>query len=484
MEKQNPKVFVSYSWSSPEHEQWVEEKLVERLFSDGIEVKFDKYDLKEGQDKYEFMEQMVKDESIKKVLMICDKKYMDKANSREGGVGTESQIISPEVYENTKQEKFIPIVSEVDKEGKPYLPTYLKSRIYIDLSDEADFENEYEKLVRNICGKPEHKKPILGNLPSYIIDDEPIKSKTSNYPKQIENALLNGKKIVNGLIQDFFDAFFESLEDNRIDTTKANMKEFDDLVVKSIERMECLRDDFVKVTTVILKYIDNFDLDKFHEFFEKFASYSYPPEGMNGSYYQIQFDNFRFLSKEIFLYFIVILINFGKYKEAGYFINSTYFYKSYNNLINTNAKAFDAHIASLEEMRNERLFSNNRYSVVSDLLSQRAKLKQISFDSICEVEYILFIVTLNKYNNQGLFGAYYPRCLVGKYYYKSELFEKIKSKRYFQKVKDLFLAEDIENFKQIINSSIKKANDYGYYRSVFLPRIESVIDLDNVATID
>ena len=33
-----------------------------------------------------------------KGLIISDKKYADKANGRDGGVGTETQIISAEVY--------------------------------------------------------------------------------------------------------------------------------------------------------------------------------------------------------------------------------------------------------------------------------------------------------------------------------------------------------------------------------------------------
>ena len=46
-----PKIFISYSWSS-------EEKVLElakRLCSDGVDVVLDKWDLKEGNDKYVFM---------------------------------------------------------------------------------------------------------------------------------------------------------------------------------------------------------------------------------------------------------------------------------------------------------------------------------------------------------------------------------------------------------------------------------------------
>ena len=94
----NKKVFISYSWAV--QERVVE--LAERLIANGIDVVLDVYDLKEGQDKYAFMEQSVNDDTIDRVLIICDKTYAEKANNREGGVGDETVIISQEVYGQVK----------------------------------------------------------------------------------------------------------------------------------------------------------------------------------------------------------------------------------------------------------------------------------------------------------------------------------------------------------------------------------------------
>jgi len=93
-DKGNPKTFISYSWSSSERVL----ELAERLMANGVEVILDKWDLKEGQDKYAFMEQCVTEPSVDRVLIICDMAYTEKANKREGGVGDETVIISPEVY--------------------------------------------------------------------------------------------------------------------------------------------------------------------------------------------------------------------------------------------------------------------------------------------------------------------------------------------------------------------------------------------------
>lgn len=178
----NKKIFISYSWTV--QERVVE--LAERLIANGIDVVLDVYDLKEGQDKYAFMEQSVNDDTIDRVLIICDKTYAEKANNREGGVGDETVIISQEVYGQVKQEKFIPIIFEVDENNKAYCPHYIKSRIYIDLSTEDDrYETEYEKLLRNIYEKPLFKKPALGSQPEWLENDTVDLSALRDTVKQI-----------------------------------------------------------------------------------------------------------------------------------------------------------------------------------------------------------------------------------------------------------------------------------------------------------
>ena len=88
-----PKLFISYSWTTPDHEAWVI-RFATELCESGVDVILDKWGLKEGHDGHAFMEKMVSDPEIKKVALICDKEYVAKANNRSGGVGTETQIIN------------------------------------------------------------------------------------------------------------------------------------------------------------------------------------------------------------------------------------------------------------------------------------------------------------------------------------------------------------------------------------------------------
>lgn len=175
------KVFISYSWA-------VQEKVIElaeRLLANGIEVILDVYDLKDGNDKYAFMEQSVNDPTVDHVLIVCDKTYTDKANNRTGGVGDETVIITPEIYGNTTQEKFIPIIVEKDEDGKAYCPNYIKSRIYVDLSNEITYESEYEKLLRDIYNKPKFRKPALGKKPEWLENENVDLSAIRDLIKQV-----------------------------------------------------------------------------------------------------------------------------------------------------------------------------------------------------------------------------------------------------------------------------------------------------------
>ncbi len=58
------RLFISYSWSTPEHEDWVL-RLATELRESGIDVILDKWNLKEGHDAFAFMEKMVSDKDVK-----------------------------------------------------------------------------------------------------------------------------------------------------------------------------------------------------------------------------------------------------------------------------------------------------------------------------------------------------------------------------------------------------------------------------------
>lgn len=122
MNELDPIVFIHYSWDNEDHKNWAL-YLADRLISDGVEIFFDRYDLKLGSNNNYFMEKISK---ANKVLLIMTPEYKKKADERLNGIGYEYQIISTEFSKNiSSNEKFIPIL----RQGKSSesIPIFLQS---------------------------------------------------------------------------------------------------------------------------------------------------------------------------------------------------------------------------------------------------------------------------------------------------------------------------------------------------------------------
>jgi hypothetical protein len=210
----NPKLFISYSWTNPDHESWVL-NLGTELRESGVDVILDKWDLKEGHDANAFMEKMVNDPDIKKVALVCDKAYAEKADGRSGGVGTETQIISTEVYAKQDQDKFVAILKERDETGKPYLPAYYRSRIYIDLSDPESYVSNFERLLRWIYDQPLFIKPEIGSAPEFLKDDsDSISLGTTVVFKRTVDAIRNDKQYSGASLKEYLSILSSGIGDN------------------------------------------------------------------------------------------------------------------------------------------------------------------------------------------------------------------------------------------------------------------------------
>lgn len=157
---ENPKVFIPYSHDSSEHKRWVSE-LGTKLRHNGVDAILDQWDLGPGDDITLFIESGLKD--CDRVLVICTDTYVSKANTGEGGVGYERQIVTAELIRNLGTNKFIPVIRQASWEEKS--PTFLATRIYIDLRDGSQFDTEFDKLLHELHQVPIIQKPLLGKSP-------------------------------------------------------------------------------------------------------------------------------------------------------------------------------------------------------------------------------------------------------------------------------------------------------------------------------
>jgi TIR domain len=389
-EKVTPKAFTSYSWTTQEHQDWILDWAT-RLRADGVDVILDLWDLKKGHDKYAFMERMVTDPNVSKVIIFSDSEYAKKADARTGGVGTESQIISREVYERVAQEKFIPVVCEFDDKG-PCLPTFLKSRIYLDFSTPDKANENYEQLLRAIFDRPLHQKPLIGRPPEYLFEESTIIPSSRPLLITFKNAILNDRGNYKGLAIRFLQDFFNKIEEFRI--VPNNKAELDDLVVTSIEQFIPFRDDFVEFVTLVCSMRDDIALyDEIADFFERTLRFQYPPKDTT-EWIDPAFDNFRFITYELFLYTIALLIKYKRFGLASVFLEKAYILpdnsvERHTSSLHKNYVAFDTDFDSFVT-RKQRL-KLDRISLEADFLKNRATLKEVSFQELMQADCVCFL---------------------------------------------------------------------------------------------
>ncbi|WP_204273572.1 toll/interleukin-1 receptor domain-containing protein [Draconibacterium mangrovi] len=161
-----PRVFLSYSHDSMEHKKWILD-LATKLRTNGIDAIIDQWELKAGDDIPSFMENNL--QSSDYILMICTEKYVEKANSGKGGVGYEKMIITSNLLQNINENKIIPIIRQ---KGTYKVPTFLKTKLYLNFSISSEFEFNYDELIRTIHQSPLFEKPEIGNNPFKEINDD------------------------------------------------------------------------------------------------------------------------------------------------------------------------------------------------------------------------------------------------------------------------------------------------------------------------
>lgn len=389
-----PIAFISYSWSSQSHCERVR-SYAERLVHDGVDIILDQWSLSEGQDKYAFMEKTVADPTVTHVLIFSDKQYAHKADERKAGVGTESQLISKEVYDKVDQKKFIPIVCERQEDGEPFLPAFLKSRIWIDFSTPEAINENWEKLIRVLYGKPIHEKPSLGSPPSFITESETRPSlPTIGKFATLRDALINARPFMEYARKDFLKSAIEYVDTLRV-REKPNVKHIDEKVLADLHSMLPIRDQLIdwfilEATPTSARQFDSL----LTSFMEQVLALKYRPAEVT-QWNEAWFDAHSLFVYELFLYLIAVLIASEKYSTVRHLLTTNYLLpdsEAERGRDFATYEEFWTHSSALRH-RNERL-KLQRLSMVADVVKERATRKDIPFRDVMQAELVIFLAAL------------------------------------------------------------------------------------------
>ncbi len=409
-EASSPKTFISYSRTDADHIKWVVE-LATELKENGVEVVLDEWHLQEGQNLHAFMEQAVNDPEVDKVIVICDEEYARKADEREGGVGTETQIISQDLYDEVDpqnpQQKFAAVVTEKDEKGNAYLPTYLRGRLYIDMSTPDLRLDNFEQLLRWLYDQPVSEEPEQGNPPEYLFQDEGVELGTRSRANRAKKMLRNGDSAARGSLREYFETYATNLERFRIDSEGLHLPP--EKVLESIDNFLPARNEAVDVFTTLATYWPGEEAGEvLHRFFEDLLPYLY---GRNPRQRQdTKADNFAFVIRELFLYAVAALLKERRFEGVDLLMSRDYYLESKRPGIETGSvhfAEFRAYVRSLEKH-----LDHGRVNKTSDLLEDRSGYNDISHDDLMQADLLLYLrAEIDRMIEEETYFRWYPDTL-------------------------------------------------------------------------
>jgi hypothetical protein len=390
-----PKVFISYSWSSPGHQarirQWAEQ-----LVNDGVDVVLDIWDLKEGDDKYVFMEKMVTDETVTHVLAFSDSEYAEKADARKAGVGTESQIISREVYSKVQQSKFLPVVCEFNGVGEPFLPTFFKSRIWIDFSSSEAANDNWEQLIRVLYGKPAYQKPTLGQAPTYVTNNVSLPSSPAGAKfAALKQAIIQEKRGLSFYRQDYLDACCSYADTLRI-RTRPDVANMGQRILEDCGNLKLVRDQIVD--WVLLEAVNN-PSGEFSEaltsLLERLLELKSRPSEVN-SWNDVWFEAHRVFVYETFLYVVAALLKTGALDTLHHVFISHYLLPETEASGLNRFNTFDAFYGYSEALQILAPEGVRLHAPAAELIKRQADRTDLPFTDVMQAELLVLMMAFIK----------------------------------------------------------------------------------------
>ncbi|MEF2279419.1 SEFIR domain-containing protein [Deinococcus sp. YIM 134068] len=384
------KAFVSYAWTSEDHVARVR-KLVDYLRHNGVDAILDQYALQPGMDTDRFMEQVAQ-QHVQKVIAICDATYVQKANSRTGGVGKEGTIMSQHVYDqlmtqgspDEQRRRFVAVIFGFT-DGKPQLPAMFGSSLYIDMSTDEKYDANIDRLLRFLLDQPELVAPPVGKVPAHLQGTPTAAPPTWARAQAFRRAVEEGRRVEPTLrayleeLQAAVGALPPAVTDRQYDYPK---------VLEAAEAFLPVRNEFVELMDLAARH-GALNADLLGDFFE---------EAVNGVVTQSETSSLNratltvteLVRAELMLYLTALCIRERQEDVLTALTDRTYFIEKHGT---TQPDAFGAIYYVSDEFRNEfnRLRAQRYKSPEAEWLRERASFAKVDFARLQEADLILTV---------------------------------------------------------------------------------------------
>jgi hypothetical protein len=393
---------------------------------------------------------MVTDATVKKVIMVCDRKYVEKANARAGGVGTESQIISPEIYSSSVQDKFAAVITENTDDGSACIPAYYRGRIYFDFRSGDSFEGAYEQLLRWLVDRPQHVKPKLGVIPESLLAVTPTASGTQSKARRAEEGIRQGATNAAAYVREYGEALLPELKTLMPSLTGAQPA--DESVLAAVESMRPYGRQFVELVTVTVRYGDDARVwDAILNLLEQIGRLQWRDPELT-SWQRHQFDAFKVIAHDLFVSTVAMALDEDRFDLASTTLTRPWLFNAAegaNRPSTSDFTAFNQSVESLEH-RNQRL-SLSRYSLHADIMHDAHRVGAIpNFESIMQAEFVIFLRSMSQSKQSRWYP--FPLLYATNRYSPFPLFARSESAAYFNRLSPVLGVHNISAFNQLIVS--------------------------------
>jgi len=335
--------------------------------------------------------------------------------------------------------------------------------------------------VRWIFGKPAFPKPQVGQPPAYL-DEQTVLLPTKSRASRAVDLLQKGSNLSESALREYFDTLAESLESLRLD---GKADPFDQAVIDSIDAFLPYRDEFVRVITTLARNDPaESAVMMVKRFFEAVVRYRYPLATMT-SWPASLFDNFKFITHELFLYTIAVFLKHEQFSAVDHFLSGGFYVGGIQNFSHQPVQGvgiFLTHIGSFEA-RKQRL-SLNPFSLCADIIKERSKIAGIGFEELMQADFVIFMRdAADSFKSNGR-NVWYPETLVFAERRREqpfEMFARARSKRYFEKIKESLGVQDKAELETIVQAIGKTLyQPHGHYYALAPAEL---IDFEQIATI-
>lgn len=480
------KIFISYSRSDANYINRVRELALD-LANHAMEVELDQWSVIPGDDLIVYMERMVNDLTIDKVIILLDQKYQEKADGRKSGVGAEATIITSQIYSDVAkkqgEQRFIPVVMKRDDEtGKAFIPTFLATRLYIDLSNANHYTDGLEELVRVIHDKPQFSKPKPGKAPSYLLEEITSSLGSSSRARRVQEFFSQGKTQALNSLKDYFSFLIENLSMFDFSAEEKNVTA--DQILEKIQQMTPIRDEIIDVIRDVARYAnDEATYAEIHDFLENLIRF-FEFRNAGDSNHQWAADHYKFFGHELFLYTVAVLLKFRRFTqlneltEKGYYVPSPRRYDEQNFL--SSFASFNRYSEAFRYL-SQRSYDSQSHETL--LFKQRAVRADINLMDLNQADFILFLVhRIDDGANDvsSYFSSWYPFTLAGTYRMTPfELFLRSQSKSYFDDFRCCLRSISKEQLVELIEKLKEHKEGHNSWRTQ-MP-IQMITGIDRIA---